>query len=189
VRYCFDNRVHEDLLFCQPLEGRTTDEDIFVELNVFFLANELSWNNCVGLRTDEAALMTGKNKVLLAELKKCNNTTDVIYTHCNMHREAKKIAPELNKVLQEAVTVVNFNSSRALNSQLFSKLCKAMGSDHDKLLLHAEVRRLSRGRVLRRLVELKEEVKLFLTEKNPTLADLFHNENWLCNLSYQIDIF
>jgi hypothetical protein len=63
-----------------------------------------------------------------------------------------------------------------------------MGSDHDKLL-HAEVRWLSRGRVLRRLVKLKEEVKLFLTEENPTLAGLFHSENWLCNLSYLTDIF
>jgi hypothetical protein len=52
-----------------------------------------------------------------------------------------------------------------------------MGFDNDKLLLHAEVRWLSRGRVMRRLVELKEEVKLFLTDENPILADLFHNEN------------
>jgi hypothetical protein len=37
------------------------------------------------------------------------------------------------------------------------------------------------------LVELKEEVKLFLTEE--TQLDLFHNENWLWNLSYQTDIF
>jgi hypothetical protein len=63
-----------------------------------------------------------------------------------------------------------------------------MGSDHDKLL-HAEVRWLSRGRVLRRLVELKEEVELFLTDKNPTLAGLYHNKNWLCKLSYLTDIF
>jgi hypothetical protein len=80
---------------------------------------------------------------------------------------------------------VNFISIRALNSKLF----KAMGSDHDKRLLYAEVRWVSRGKVLRRLVELKEEVKLFLTEENPTLADLFHCENWLCSLSYLTDIF
>jgi hypothetical protein len=38
-------------------------------------------------------------------------------------------------------------------------------------------------------VELKEEVKLFLTEENPTLAGLFHNEKWLCKLSYLTVIF
>jgi hypothetical protein len=88
-----------------------------------------------------------KKKGLLAQIKNLNNAIDVIYTHCVIHREAlaaKEIAPELNKVLQKAVTVVNFISSRELNSRLFSKLCKAMGSDHDKRLLHAEVRWLSR---------------------------------------------
>jgi hypothetical protein len=140
--------------------------------------------------TDEVAVMTGKKKGPLAQIRNLNNATDVIYTHCFSHREAlaaKKIARKLI-VLQEAVTVVNFISSRALDFHLFSKLCKDMGSDHDKLLLHAVVRWLSRG-VLRRLVELKEEVELFLTQENPTLADLFHNENWLCNLSYLTDIF
>jgi hypothetical protein len=43
-----------------------------------------------------------------------------------------------------------------------------MGSDHDKLL-YVEVRWLSRGRLLHRLVELKEE-ELFLIEENPTSA-------------------
>jgi hypothetical protein len=115
--------LHEDLLFCQPLEGRTTGEDIFVKLNEFFIASELSWNNCVVVCTDGTAVMTGKKKGLLAHIKNLNNATDVNSTHCIIHREAlitKKIAPELNKVLQEAVTVVNFITSQALNSLLFS---------------------------------------------------------------------
>jgi hypothetical protein len=51
--------------------------------------------------TDGATAMTGKKNGLLAQIKNWNNATDVIYTHCIIHREAptaKKIAPEL-KVL------------------------------------------------------------------------------------------
>jgi hypothetical protein len=110
VCYCFESCVHEELLFCQLLEGRTIGEDIFVKLNEFFIANELSWNNCVGVCTDGTAVMTVKKKGLLAQVKNLNNATDVIYMHSIIHREAlaaKKIAPEVNKVLQDAVTVVN----------------------------------------------------------------------------------
>jgi hypothetical protein len=123
LRYCFENRVQKDLLFCQPLEGRPTGEDIFVKLNGFFIANELSWNDCVGVCTDGAAAMTGKKKGLLAHIKNLNNATDVISMHCIIHREAlttKQIAPELNKVLQTAVTVVNFIAAKF--SALFETL-------------------------------------------------------------------
>jgi hypothetical protein len=95
VRYCFENRVHEDLLFCQPLKGRTTGEDTFKKLNEFFTANDLC--------TDGAAAITGKKKDFLAKIqKKLNNATDVIYTHYIIHTEAlaaKKIPPELKKNL------------------------------------------------------------------------------------------
>jgi hypothetical protein len=62
------------------------------------------WNNCVGVCTDGAAAMTGKKKGLLAQIKKFNNATDVIYMHCIIRWEAlaaKKIAPELNKVYKK----------------------------------------------------------------------------------------
>jgi hypothetical protein len=48
--------------------------------------------------------------------------------------------------------------SRARNSRLFSILCNEIGIQHDKLLLHTEVRRLPRGNVLSRLFELRSEV-------------------------------
>jgi hypothetical protein len=75
------------------------------------------------------------------------------------HWPLKKLPLNLT-ALKEAVTVRNIISSWALNSWLFSKLYKAVGSDHNKLL-HAEVRWPARGRVLRRMGELNE-VKLFL---------------------------
>ena len=36
VRYVYNNDIHEDLLFCQPLHGRTTGMDIFQTVDDFF---------------------------------------------------------------------------------------------------------------------------------------------------------
>lgn len=64
-----------------------------------------------------------------------------------------------------------------------------MDSDYTSLLIHAEVRWLSRGRSLKRLLTLKDEVLIFLTEQNSNLADYFHDNLWLLKLCYLADIF
>lgn len=75
--------------------------------------------------------------------------------------------------MQEAVSVINLLRSRALNSRLFSNLCKDMGSDYDKLILHAEVRWLSRGKVLKRMMQLKDEICIFLIDKGSDFQNFF----------------
>jgi len=70
--------------------------------------------------------------------------------------------PELNTVLDDVVKILNETRSQALNSRLFTPLCKSMDSQYQHLIFHAEVRYLSRGRVLSHLLELKEEAKKFL---------------------------
>lgn len=192
VRYTFNDEFHEDLLFCRPLKARTTAENIFFKINQFFEENSLNWKDCLGVCTDGAAAMTGKIAGLVTLIKRQTNSTDIICTHCIIHREAlvaKKIDPELHKVLQDAVSIINYIKSRALNSRLFSNLCKDMGSNYQKLLLHAEVRWLSRGRTLKRLIDLKDEVQIFLMGKNSIMEELFLNEKWLCSLYYLADIF
>jgi hypothetical protein len=58
---------------------------------------------------------------------------------------------KIKTLRDEAVKTVSFIKARPLNSQLFSALCKEMGSDHEHLLLHSEIRWLSQGKVLTRL--------------------------------------
>jgi hypothetical protein len=66
---------------------------------------------------------------------------------------------ELKKVLNESVKIVNVIKAMSLNSRLSEKLCHSMDSDHQQLLLHTEVRWLSRGKVLSRLFELRDKIR------------------------------
>jgi hypothetical protein len=66
-----------------------------------------------------------------------------------------------------------------------------MESGHAHFLLHAEVRWLSRGGggVLKRLLNLRHKVKIFLYEKNSNLAKCFCDEDWVAKLAYLSDYF
>ena len=49
VRYVYGRSIKEDILFCKPLETRTTGEDIFKVLDSFVTSNDLWWSRCVGI--------------------------------------------------------------------------------------------------------------------------------------------
>lgn len=72
------------------------------------------------------------------------------------------MSTELSSVLNEVVKIVNQVKANALNSRLLTALCDDMGADHKQLLLHADVRWLSIGKVLSRVFELRNELVLFL---------------------------
>lgn len=94
-----------------------------------------------------------------------------VWKHCIIHRQAlaaKKMPNELRAVLDEAVKIVNTIKSRSLNARLFKIMCDDMGAQFKQLLLHSEVRWLSRGKVLTRLCELREEAFLFLLLTPPS---------------------
>ena len=65
--------------------------------------------------------MLGKNVGFHATVKS-PNSGPITYTHCIIHQEAlaaKKISAELCIVLQDAVKIINYIKSCALNSSLF----------------------------------------------------------------------
>ena len=86
---------------------------------------------------------------------------DLKFTHCFLHRHAlaaKTSPPDLRKTLEISVKVVTMICGRALNNRLFQSLCEEVGKEHTVLLYHTEVRWLSRGRVLSRFFELRDEI-------------------------------
>ena len=52
VRYVREKEIEEDILFCRPLQTRTTGEAIFNVLDSFIQDSGLGWGKCVGLCTD-----------------------------------------------------------------------------------------------------------------------------------------
>ena len=91
--------------------------------------------------------------------------------------------------------------SSALNTRLFSKLCKDMDANHSALLYHtqvrwqngrvstrSDVRWLSKGNMLSRIFELRE-VKLFLVAKQKNdLLLAFGEDQFSTYLAYLADI-
>uniref|UniRef100_A0A8C1RK47 HAT C-terminal dimerisation domain-containing protein n=1 Tax=Cyprinus carpio TaxID=7962 RepID=A0A8C1RK47_CYPCA len=190
ARYLRNKAIEEDVLFCWPLQSHTTGEDIFNVLDIFIRENGLAWDRCVGLCKDGAQAMTGRECGLAARVQQVAPL--VKWTHCMVHREAlasKKMPVLFDSVLNQSVKIINLFKSRLQNSRLFGVLCQEMWSGHEQLLLHNEVRWLSRGRVLQWLYELREEVKCFLTEIKSDLAKHLDDTMWLTSLFYLVDIF
>ena len=128
--------------------------------------------------------------IVVAKVKQV--APNVSWHHCFIHREAlaaKDLSDELHGVLHTAVKMVNFIKASALNTRMFEVLCSEMGSEHVHLLLHAEVRWLSRGKVLNRLFELHQELHQFMVEKSCPLAIHLTYNMWLIKLAYLADVF
>jgi len=85
---------------------------------------------------------TMKNSGLVIEINDMAGN-NLLSTHCYIHRQilAKKRAPELNEVLSQSVKIINYiPKNNALSTRLLKALCGEMGSDHQNILFHSEVR-------------------------------------------------
>ena len=84
----------------------------------------------------------------------------------------KNLSEELHDTLNAVIKCVNYIKARQLNLRLFSSFCDEMGADHTGLLLHTEVRWLSRGYHVAGFSS--EEIIFFLKQrKNVSLAERF----------------
>ena len=65
-----------------------------------------------------------------------------------------------------------------------------MGAKYANLLLHTEVRWMSRGKALSRVYELKDEMlSLFSLKKQQEFCELLCDYDWVSKSTYLVDIF
>jgi hypothetical protein len=190
IRFIDSGDMREDLLFCKELKTRGTANKLFRMIDTYIRGANLKWECCVGVCTDGAQAMAGKRSGLQALIK--GASPNVQWTHCMIHREAlasKQLSPELNAVMTDVIATVNYIKTRPVKARLFAALCGEMGSKHTAVLFHSDARWLSRGKVLSRVFELREEIRVFFEEEGHALATIYNDEHFLLALAYLSDVF
>ena len=162
VRFVKDENLMEEFLFAKELETHTTGESVFQLVVGFFNEKEIPLTNIVSCATDGAPSMLGRHRGFIKYLKEA--VPGVLTVHCVIHRQnlvAKNISGRLHHSLSTVIRAVNTIKARALNSRLFRQLCAENDEEFEQLLLHTEVRWLSKGNCLRRFYSLFSTVVKF----------------------------
>lgn len=107
--------------------------------------------------------------------------------HCILHQEAlccKSL--RMDHVMEVVIRTVNFIRARGLNHRQFDCLL----SDNDikyGLPYHTEVRWLSRGAMLKRFFDLREEIGQFMEQKGKPVDEL-RDPEWIQDFAFMVDI-
>ncbi|XP_025417671.1 zinc finger BED domain-containing protein 5-like [Sipha flava] len=154
VRMVVDD-ISENCFCCKALPETMRGEDVFKVLDDNLSSVSLSWNNCIGICTDEAPSMTGSIKGFISLVKIKNSK--IIFTYCFYHREILMVK-------------------------------SLMDADYLRLILYSSVRWLSRGNILSRFYNLREELLVFLTIEESEF-NFLGDEVWWTKLSFLTDLF
>ena len=108
----------------------------------------------------------------IAHLKRV--VPNVFSIHCVIHRQhliAKYLTADLHQSLQIVITTTNTIEKNALNDRMIQQLCYNNDEIYKRLLLHTEVRWLSKGICLKQFHELFDSIVEFLEEYHSTLVE------------------
>ncbi|XP_033227530.1 zinc finger BED domain-containing protein 5-like [Belonocnema kinseyi] len=190
VKYIGEVEVEEKMLFCFPLSGNTTGECLFEAMMKKTQYFNLDWDKCVAICTDGAVAMTGRKVGFMKRI--LDIAPNAKWSHCMIHRYSLAVKPlpdDLTFVMEDCVSIINHIKTSSLKTRLFEELCTELGANFVHLLYHTQVRWLSRGKVLNRLVFLKDEAYLFLCNDNSPLAHKVDDQVWICRMCYSADVF
>ncbi|KFD58936.1 hypothetical protein M513_00099 [Trichuris suis] len=188
VRFIKDEQMVQELLFAKELITDTKGESTFRVLKEFFAEKEIPLTNIISVATDGAPAMTGSHRGFIAYLKQV--IPSVLAVHCVIHRQhlvARRLSDRLNSSLQYVITAINRIKSKSLNDRLFKKLCVEHDEEYNRLLLHTEVRWLSKGDCLNRFYGLFERVLEFLRDQDISLCENLKSSE--SDIAYMADLY
>ena len=171
VRMVVGDKTYEELAISQLMETHSTGQLVFNKIKNYFESNKIPLENIIGIATDGAPSMVGRHVGLITFFKKVNPNLFTI--HCVIHRQhlvAKKLSNHLHTSLNLVIKAVNKIKRHGLQTRLFKELCNVNEEEFDNLILHTEVRWLSKGNCLERFLAVFDTVIEFFSTKNSELS-------------------
>ena len=189
IRMVHDMTAKEELLTVLHMNAHTRGEDIFQIFKTFIDKTKIPVCKLVSITTDGAPAMVGCRNGFVAKCREDEVFPDFLSYHCIIHQQAL-CAKMLNmkEIMDVATKVACSIRAKSLQRRLFRLQLEEADSDHTELLLHTDVRWLSRGKFLQRFRDLLPEIKQFLQEKKHAEYEQLNDDRWLLDLAFLTDV-
>ncbi|XP_034548006.1 general transcription factor II-I repeat domain-containing protein 2B-like [Notolabrus celidotus] len=176
----------------RSMKGTTTGSDLFTEVNECMDPLGLKWDRLTGVTTDGCPNLTGKNVGLLKRMQDKVTEIDVdqklVFLHCIIHQHVLcKSVLKIDHVIDVVTKIVNFIRARALNHRQFVALLEEHETEHRDIGYHTAIRWLSLGKVLKRVWDLKAEIREFCEKKGKDFPEL-SDEDWMADFAFSVDV-
>lgn len=185
IRMVFEDfNTKEELLGMVSLKGRTTGQEIFNYFYSFIKKLNVPLHNLVAITTDGAKAMTGQVNGFIALCRQHDDFPDFLAYHCIIHQQVLA-SKRLNtkNVMDIAFKIVNSIRGKSLQRRLFNL---TLVEGQPDVILHTDVRWLSRHKFLARFRSLLREIISFLKDRGDEYAQL-EDAEWLFDLAFLAD--
>ncbi|XP_075322580.1 general transcription factor II-I repeat domain-containing protein 2B-like [Odontesthes bonariensis] len=187
-----DFKITKELAAMRSMKGTTLGSDLFTEVNACMDTLGLKWDRLAGVTTDGCPNLTGKNVGLLKRMQdkvtEIDTDQKLVFLHCIIHQHVLcKSLLKMNHVIDVVTKIVNFIRARALNHRQFVALLEDHESEHSDIGYHTAVRWLSLGKVLKRVWDLKTEIREFCQMKGKDIPEL-SDEDCMADFAFAVDV-
>uniref|UniRef100_A0AAV2MK93 Uncharacterized protein n=1 Tax=Knipowitschia caucasica TaxID=637954 RepID=A0AAV2MK93_KNICA len=147
VRMVFEDfSTKEEFLTLLPLKTTTRGVDIYNVVKGYFVDKKVPIEKLVSITTDGAPAMTGRHSGFIAHCKKDPDFPKILNYHCIIHQQAicAKVL-DFNHIMGPVVKIINSIRAKAKQHRCFKVFLEECAAEYGDLLLHTDIRWLSRG--------------------------------------------
>ncbi|XP_076022136.1 general transcription factor II-I repeat domain-containing protein 2B-like [Genypterus blacodes] len=131
---------------------------------------------------------TGLLKHMHDKVTEIDTDQKFVFFHCIIHQHVLcKSVLKIKHVIDVVTKIVNFIRARALNHRQFVALLEEHDTEHSDIGYHTAVRWLSLGKVLKRVWDLKAEIREFCEKKGKDIPEL-SDEDWMADFAFAVDV-